>query len=55
MSKKAVLIFIGLVLGNFISIPLFDLTIETFLERSFFQGIAIFCYWMSIKGGKSNG
>lgn len=54
MNKKAILIFIGLVAGNFISVHLFDLKIETFVERSFFQGIAIFCYWLSIKNGDDN-
>ncbi len=41
----AVICFLSLTAGNFISVALFDTTIYTATERSFFQGVAILLYW----------
>ncbi len=51
----AVICFLSLTAGNFISVALFDTTtIYTATERSFFQGVAILLYWFLQKqyGGK---
>lgn len=52
---KELVIFIGLLTGNIIAQAFMDGPLALALERSYFQGIALFAYWLCTKViGKEN-
>lgn len=46
---KELVVFIGLLTGNMFTQSFMDGSMSTAFERSYFQGIALFTYWLCTK------
>ncbi len=46
---KELVVFIGLLTGNIVTQSLMDGPMSTAFERSYFQGMALFAYWLCTK------
>ena len=52
MKIKLFTLFVALTLGNLLAAGLFNVTLHTIFERSFFQGVALFCAYLLLKPTK---
>lgn len=49
MKAKLIFVFIGLIIGNFLSVLMFDkFMLSDAIERTFFYFVALFCVYLSL-------